>query len=327
VHNVKFGSSVPTDDWEKSKTATLQAEALGFYSISFGDHLDGNPNPITPRLECYTLLTALAMVTQRIRLMPIVTCMAFRTPALLAKMTTTLDIVSGGRYTAGLGAGWLREEFEANGYAWEPNQQRVARFQEGVRLLKAFWTQERIDFQGRYFTIRNGVNFPKPVQAPHPPIMIGGGGRIMLKVMGEEANIAQIASPNTSGAIFAGMYARQTKEDLKQRTRTMREFAAAAGRNPDEIELCANAAFTPAASRAESERMAREVAQRMGFADAEAARNSPRQLIGTVDEIKREIRSRIEDYGITYFTLSFATAQWRELFAREVMPEFAGVNA
>jgi probable F420-dependent oxidoreductase len=327
VQAIKFGSSVPTDAWEKSKTATQHAEALGFHSISFGDHLDGNPNPLTPRLECYTLITALAMVTTRIRFMPIVTCMPFRSPALLAKMTTALDIVSGGRYTAGLGAGWLREEFEANGYTLEPNDVRVAQFQEGVKLVKAFWTQEKIEFQGRFFKIRNGVNFPKPVQNPHPPVMIGGGGRMMLKVMGEEADLVQIASPNTSNAIFPGMYARQTKEDLARRTRTMREFAVAAGRDLDKIELCSNVAFTPAATQAESERMAAEVAKRMGFTDAEAARNSPRQLVGTIDEIKREIRTRIEEYGVTYFTVSFANPQWRELFAREIMPEFTSARA
>lgn len=319
---IKFGSSVPTDNWEKSKAATLQAEDLGFYSVSFGDHLDGNPDPATPRLECYTLITALAMVTKRIRFMPIVTSMPFRAPALLAKMTTTLDIVSGGRYIAGLGAGWLRTEFEANGYAWEPNRERVARFQEGVKLIKAFWTQDKIDFKGDFFTIKNGVNFPKPVQQPHPPVMIGGGGKIMLKVMGEEADLVQIASPNTSGAIFPGMYARQTKEDLRRRTQIMRDFASAAGRNPSAIELCSNAAFTLAETHAEGDKMAGEVAKRMGFADAEAARNSPRQLVGTADEIRRELRTRIEDYGITYFTLSFSNPQWRERFAREIMPEF-----
>src|SRR5579864_6815449 len=146
-----------------------------------------------------TTLSAIAAVTKKVMLAPTVTAMSFRNPALLAKMTSTLDHISGGRFIAGLGSGWLRDEYDAAGYPYPSNAERLAQLAEGIEVLKAMWTQPEPTFSGRYFKIEKAYNFPQPVQKPHPPVMVGGGGSTLLKVAARHADIVNVAAPITTG--------------------------------------------------------------------------------------------------------------------------------
>jgi alkanesulfonate monooxygenase SsuD/methylene tetrahydromethanopterin reductase-like flavin-dependent oxidoreductase (luciferase family) len=131
---IKFDVHLPALGFNHARTFAQLAESLGFYSVSFGDHFFMNmtlsravaPSPTTPKLECYTTLAALAALTNRVRLLTNVTPMGFRTPALLAKMSSTLDVISGGRLIMGLGTGWLRQEFDACGIDF-PDKPRAHR--------------------------------------------------------------------------------------------------------------------------------------------------------------------------------------------------------
>ena len=323
---VKFGIFLPTQDFAKTKAAAQSAEEQGYYSVSINDHFFPPMGPEQrkiPQLECYTTLSAIAAMTNRVRLAPMVTAMSFRNPALLAKMTSTLDHISGGRFIAGLGSGWLRDEYDANGYPYPSNAERLAQMAEGIRVLKAMWTQPEPTFSGHYFKVEKAYNFPQPVQKPHPPIMIGGGGSKLLKIAGEEADIANVAAPITTGAVDFAAMLKFDKAELKRRIGLLRGFAKAAGRDPEAIEISGFVTAMPAADQSQADAIAAGTAKSMGFADAKAVRESPMFLIGTADELKREIRSRSEELGLTYYVMIFMADEARELFARQVMPEFA----
>jgi alkanesulfonate monooxygenase SsuD/methylene tetrahydromethanopterin reductase-like flavin-dependent oxidoreductase (luciferase family) len=152
--------------------------------------------------------------------------------------------------------------------------------------------------------------------------MIGGGGSKLLKIAGEEADIANVAAPITAGvADFAAML-KFDKAELRRRIGMLRQFATAAGRDPNAIEISGFVTVMPAADKSQSEAIAEGTAKSMGFAGAQAVRDSPMFLVGTPDEIKREIKSRSQELGLTYYVTVFMADEARELFARQVMPEF-----
>jgi probable F420-dependent oxidoreductase len=308
-------------DFDRARRSVLMAEELGYHSISFDDHLlpAKTPGQRIPQFECYTMLAWMASITRRVRLVPTVGCMSFRNPALLAKMFTTLDYISGGRITAGLGAGWLRQEYEAYGYEYPATGERIARLGEGVKVIKAMWAQLEPSFTGRYFHIQKAINLPPPLQQPHPPIMIGGTDRRTLRIIAEDADIMSFFTHTLSSG------------DLKRRIEFMRTLAAGAGRDPEDIEISAMVKVYPAESAAESDAMAARVAREITtgnfkpqLADAAAARDAPALLIGTVYEIRRAIRTRVEELGCTYFKLIMPSDEFAQTFARRIMPEFTG---
>ena len=115
-------------------------------------------------------------------------------------MTSTLDQISGGRFELGIGSGWFREEYEAYGYHYPSNAERIDQLEEGIQIIKAMWTEDEPSFHGRYYRIEKAYNFPKPVQQPHPRIMIGGSGRKILAVMARHGDIVEYRAPRDRAA-------------------------------------------------------------------------------------------------------------------------------
>jgi probable F420-dependent oxidoreductase len=319
---IKFGVAASIADFGKTRVLAEQAEKLGFYSISVPDHLFNTFGKRLPELECYTALTAIAMITRRVKLLPLVTAMSYRNPALLGKITSTLDNLSGGRLIAGLGSGWLKREYDAFGYPYPSNADRIDQLAEGIGVLKAMWTQEAPVFHGRHFSIDRAYNVPKPIQKPHPPILVGGAGSRVLKVAAREADILNLIAPVTRGAVDFKESARFDKPDLNRRLGLLHKYAREAGRDPNSIEISSLSTTFVSSDKSQGDTMARRAAENMGLPDAEGARNFPMLLVGTPQEVRREIRSRIEDFNITYFVLSFMSEDSLTLFAKEVMPEF-----
>jgi len=278
--------------------------------------------PQTPHLECYTTLAALAAATKRVRLVQMVTSMSYRNPALLAKMTSTLDHISGGRVTVGVGAGWFREEYQAYNYPYPSNAERIDQLAEGIKVLKAMWTQDEPSWRGRYFKIEKAYNYPRSIQKPHPPLLVGGSGKKVLKITAAEGDIANLIPPIKRGEVDLTEALKFDKAELGRRIETLREYAKAAGRKPDAIEISGNAFVLTARDKSQADAMVQATAAAMQVKDVEAARRSPQVLAGTVEEVKRELRSRIETLGVTYFFLGFLVPDTLELFAREIMPEF-----
>jgi len=158
------------------------AEAAGFESLWVMDHLFQLPvdtgwgGPDEPMLESYSTLGFLAGVTSRIGLGALVGCAAFREPALLVKTATTVDVLSGGRLTFGIGAGWYEREARGLGIPWPERRERFARLEEILRIAHQLWADDRSTFDGAFSTLAEPIIRPQPLSRPHPPIMIGGNG-------------------------------------------------------------------------------------------------------------------------------------------------------
>ena len=326
MREIKFDVHLPALGFNHARAFAELAENLGFYCVSFGDHIFMNmtlsrsvaPNPRTPKLECYTTLAALAAVTKRVRLMTNVTPMGFRNPALLAKMTSTLDVISGGRLIAGLGTGWLREEFDACDIPFPDNRERTDRLAEGISILKSMWTEEETNYRGRYYSIEHGVNFPKPVQKPHPPIMLGGFRKRILELAAQEADIVNLVPPGRSDMGQLNYDASRFKEKVAE----LLKNARAAGRNADAIELSSFSFVLIAADHSEADAMLQSVADSVGLTGEQVLR-SPMVLAGTPSELRRLLRNWIEELGTSFFCCVFLNRAAMQLFAKEVMPEFA----
>src|SRR6185436_18457949 len=170
----------PLDAWRRTTEVARQAEDLGFESIWLFDHFHTVPRPTDEiTFESFTSLSALAEVTERVRLGHIVICTAFRNPALTAKMISTMDSISGGRMELGIGAGWKRDEWEAYGYGFPSTPDRLARLRDDLGVITAMLDGDRhqhATFSGEHAGVRDAINVPKPIQRPRVPIMVGGNG-------------------------------------------------------------------------------------------------------------------------------------------------------
>lgn len=190
--NIKIGCQLPLEigDFEKFAEIARTCERLGFDSVWAYDHL----SPFWTRnghgLECWTLLAGIAQRTERIKVGTLVTNVNLRNPALLGKMASTLDNISQGRLILGLGTGdrMSRNELLSYGYEFPGLDERVGRLRETILILKAMWTDSEATFKGKYYTLSNTVNSPKPVQKPHPPIWVGGKHHKVLDVVAEMAD-------------------------------------------------------------------------------------------------------------------------------------------
>jgi probable F420-dependent oxidoreductase len=325
--SVKFGLFLPTDNYSQALGAAKWADENGLYSVSINDHFFSPfGSGQIPQLECYSTLSAIAAVTNKVRLAPAVTAMSFRSPALLAKITSTLDQISNGRLVLGLGSGWQRSEYDAHGYPYPSNVERLDQLNDGIKLIQAMWTEDEPIYHGRYFSIEKAYNHPRPVQKPHPPIMIGGSGKKLLEIAGAHAQIANLIPPIINGKDFVQDPAaaiKFDKADVKRRIAMLRGFAKDAGRDPDSIEISGIVMLSIARSKSDADAAIKATASGMGFPGADAARNSPVLLMGTPDEVKRELRSRIEDFGMTYYIVFPTSTESRDLLVNEIMPEFA----
>ncbi len=170
----------PLDAWRRTTEVARQAERLGFESIWLFDHFHTIPRPTDEiTFESFTSLAALAALTERVRLGHVVICTAFRNPALTAKMISTMDSISGGRMDLGIGAGWKRDEWLAYGYGFPETSERLARLGDDLGVIAAMLAGDKhahATYEGRYASVRNAVNVPKPIQQPRVPIMVGGNG-------------------------------------------------------------------------------------------------------------------------------------------------------
>jgi alkanesulfonate monooxygenase SsuD/methylene tetrahydromethanopterin reductase-like flavin-dependent oxidoreductase (luciferase family) len=245
---------------------------------------------------------------------------------MLAKIASTLDHLSNGRLVLGIGSGWQRSEYDAHGYPYPSNIERLEQLHEAIKLIKAMWTEEEPAYQGRYYSVNKGYNNPRPVQKPHPPIMVGGSGSKLLRITAAEAQIANLIPPIINGKDFAQDPAAGVKFDkpnLKRRIEMLRRLSVESGRAADAVEISGLAMVRLSHSKSEIDAAVRQTASAMGFPGDDAVRNSPVFLIGTPEEVKREVRSRIEEFGMTYFITFPGSAESRDLMVKEVMPEFS----
>ncbi|MCX8072704.1 MAG: TIGR03560 family F420-dependent LLM class oxidoreductase [Candidatus Binatia bacterium] len=303
---LRFGLFLPQvgQTWEGIRERVVTADRLGFDSVWFVDHMWMRGLPDLDHLEAWTLMSAAASITERIRIGTLVLCNSYRNPAFLAKMASSLDQVSGGRFVLGIGAGWMEEEYHAYGYPFPPARVRIEQLEEAIHVIKRLFTQDRATFQGKYYSVAEAVNRPKPKQQPHPPILIGGAGeRRLLRVVAEHANIWNC--PNNVAA------------QLPQKLAVLRRHCEAVGRPFEEIEISEQCVFITGKTPAEVEEKTTAARALLGSVwDLDRAyRGTPEQLV--------EIFRQREQQGVTFFIGLFGDLNQREsleLFAKEVIP-------
>jgi F420-dependent oxidoreductase-like protein len=184
----------PVEAYEAMTRVAQEAETQGFSSVWLYDHFHTVPTPLQEiTFECWTSCAALARDTKRLRIGQMVTCNNYRNPALLAKMASTVDVLSHGRLVLGIGAGWYEHEYLAYGYPYPSTRERLQRLDEAVRIILAMWTQDEPVFEGKYYQIHGAINQPKGAQKPHIPLLIGGGGeKVTLRLVAQYANACNI---------------------------------------------------------------------------------------------------------------------------------------
>jgi F420-dependent oxidoreductase-like protein len=227
-------------------------------------------------LEGWSTLTALAALVPRLQVGTIVLGNTYRHPAVLAKMAAQVDIISGGRLLLGLGAGWQENEHQAYGIPFYTMRERLERLDEACQVLKSLWTQDRSTFTGRYYRLSDAPLQPKPVQAPHPELMIGGGGeKVTLRTVARHADHWNVwGGPNV----------------LAHKGRILEEHCAAVGRDPGRIRRSANMALLITDRKAEVDTLAETLGARMGRHAADARDTvlggPPEQIRETLAELR-----------------------------------------
>lgn len=292
------------------KERALAAEEYGFHSIWFPDHMWVRGLPQVDYLESWTLMTSVAAVTQKLRVGGLVLCNSFRNPAFLAKMVATLDNVSNGRVELGLGAGWMEEEYKAYGYEFGSGGVRANQLKEGVEIMKKMFTEDKTTYAGKYYTVTDAYNNPKPVQKPYPPITIGAvAEQKMLKLVAQHAD-----RWNCPGAV---------SHRLEKKWAVIVEHCKALGRDPAEIEISEQIVAVLGKDQAAFEKkwpMAKQTLGRLADLDRTALRGDPAGFIEGVKEKNRK--------GVSLFTMVFSDITQDDflatlkLFAKEVMPAF-----
>ena len=257
-------------------------------------------DPTTDTYECFSTLCYLAGLFQEFTFGNIVLSQSYRNPALVAKMGATLQVLTGGRYVLGIGAGWKRDEYLAYGYDFPVPATRIHQLEEAVQIIRLMWTQTPATFHGRYYHIEGAVCEPKP--QPMAPILIGGGGRqLTLKVVAKYADWWN----------FPG----GTVEHYGELLDTLRGHCETVGRDYNSIvKTWGNECVAVAPTNGAAQRMA----QASPFYDARTS------IAGTPDEVAAFLR-RFTDLGVQHFILRFADfpkTDSARLFAQEVLPRF-----
>jgi probable F420-dependent oxidoreductase len=286
-----------------------RAEALGYSALHLADHFLGPGPALTAShhpLQDLAAVPAMAMAaeaTETLRVGCRVFCNDYRHPVMLAKEAATLDLLSGGRLELGLGAGWLRGEYEAAGIPFDPPGRRIERLAESVSLLKALFSGAPVAHVGHHYQVSGFTGAPRPLQRPHPPLLIGGGGRRVLELAAREADIVSLNFDNRAGVLGPDGVRSGGAEATAEKIRWLRE---AAGAHFDSLELEIGAYFTFVTDAPEA--MAGGVGRAVGLS-ADAMMRHPHALFGSCDALCEELERRREHYGISYVTVGDAALE------------------
>jgi len=307
---VHFGIQTPQEGASFDALASHWrcADELGFDSVWLDDHFYSVLRPRSEaQMEAWTLLTALARETRRVRIGILVVCNSYRNPALLAKMAATVDVLSEGRLIHGIGAGWFADEYEGYGYEFPDVPTRLAQLDESLRIQKLLWTAERPSFEGRFYRLRDAWCEPRPVQKPHPPILIGGTGeKVLLRLVARHADMWNCGGEH---------------DELRHKIDVLRTHCAKEHRSLDAIQrtwfgqVIVDA--DPSRARARLER----VATAWGLSPEQMA---ARSLAGTPEEVIDRVHA-YREAGVTGFIGMFGRVDDQRstrLVAERVIPAF-----
>jgi len=296
THPFRFTAQVPDfhgslAEWREDLARIAD---MGFATVALADHFTAGYT-----LEPLTTLTAAAVLSP-LRIQTAVLGNDYRSPVLLHRMAATLDVLSEGRLELGIGAGWMRSDYDAAGLVLERPGVRIDRLEETVAVLKGLFSGEPVIFHGAHVRVEGLIGVPSPVQRPHPPLMIGGGGRRMLGLAGREADIIGINANLAQGAAGHQSVMDVSWESMAEKVGWAREGATHSGRDFDSLELSmAQWLLCVTDSRAEASALLSKIAARVGVDEGwlEAA---PGVLVGSVSRVVEKLEELRDRLGISY---------------------------
>lgn len=312
----------PADQWAVMSGLAAHADAGPWESIWVYDHFHTVPVPSEEAThEAWTLMSAFAASTKRVRLGQMCTCMSYRNPAYLAKVAATIDVISGGRVEMGIGGGWYEHEWRAYGYGFPSTGERLQRLNEGVQIMHQAWTTGSATFDGKHYQADGAIVRPLPLQQGGIPLWIAGGGeQVTLKIA------ARFAKYTNFG--FGSV------EAFAHKSEVLRGHCETVGTDFDAITRTSNFNTVIGATEAEVDERLRALRSRWapylgetGADDYVAAYRSSGALVGTPEQLVerlREMQSHGLGYAIHYFPEAAFDRSGQELFEREVIPALAG---
>ena len=318
-NHVTFGAFVPQGwkteligiegaeaKWRKAVEIAVLAEELGYDSVWVYDHFHNVPRPVNEAVfECWTTVTAISQRTSRVRLGQMVGCAPYRNPGLLAKVTSNVDVISGGRLDWGIGAGWYDHEFKGYGFEFPEAKVRIGMLRETVEIVRSMWTQPHTIYEGRYYNLQGAQCDPKPLQDPHPPIWIGGGGeQLTLRVVARHADRSN----------FGGR-----PDEWAHKAEVLKGHCKDVGRDYDEIVKTISGEVY---IRETEEELEADWKGSLWGEPFEAYRAG--NLVGTPEQVCEKIQAYL-DRGCTGFVPwnnDYPSDVTLRLFAEKVMPEF-----
>jgi F420-dependent oxidoreductase-like protein len=294
-----------TSKWDRAVEVAKLIEDLGYDSIWVYDHFHNVPRPAHEAVfECWTTIAALSQVTSRVRLGQMVGCNSYRQPSVLAKMTACIDVMSGGRLDWGIGAGWYENEYKGYGFEFPAPKVRIGMLRETVEIVRSMWTEAETSYDGTYYSMSRAHCDPKPVQDPHPPIWIGGGGeQLTLRVVARHADVAN----------FGGK-----PHEWAHKAEVLKGHCKDVGRDYDEIRKTISGELMIRETEAEIDAMGTRSLWGEPLESWKAG-----NLVGTPEQVAEKIRAYV-DLGCTGFVpwcADYPETESLVLFAEKVMPE------
>jgi probable F420-dependent oxidoreductase len=294
--------------WTETKEAAIAAEKNGFTSIWLNDHLLPPAGPLdVPFREAWTSLSALGAITQSAQLGTLVACNSFRNPALLAKMASTLDTITGGRVILGIGAGWHKPEYDAHGFAYPTIGERMARLEESVRIIRTMLQEGKATFNGKYYTVKDAPSIPVPKHKV--PVWIGGGGPRLVRMAARLAD--------------GWNCYRLSLEEFKTRRRNFEQERRRARRDSEEVTVSFVTDGMVSFSNSDVERLIEAAAFERGQTkDRYKVLDSV--IVGNSSQAVKRTRD-LQEAGVSHLILNFPSLgliDQLEYFGAEVIPQF-----
>ncbi len=323
---MEYGIQVGPSEFAQYCLIAQAAEALGFDLIAFPDHIvyegfEGQYEPRTLAYDAMMIAAAVTLATKKIRVGHLVLCNLFRHPVIAAQSLMSLDHMSGGRAIVGLGTGWTESEFRMSGIPYPDPSTRLEILDESLTVMRSLWNNERTNFEGRHYHLQEAILWPKPIQKPHPPILLGGGGKGLLRIAAKHADYMNLVIENGRlGKTKVSEVAKLTEQRFVERLSFLRDETEKAGRPRDAVKI-SNMCFATIIT--DSPNQTRQTAQGIGLMlnmATETVLHSPISLIGTPGECIAEMKRRVKEWEVKQFIFTVTDATTPRRLAEEVIP-------